>query len=134
MKPHKIAISAGSAATSRIEGPKDQAPRSCLISLNSCYWPAPLGRQPFQSTEMTHLRRSAPGPNGDGMAWLRTKQMPDFRTRFESLFADFSDDPGLALRVTHGNHANHVGVIPFFRSGLVETIPWRMARTQHELV
>jgi hypothetical protein len=37
--------------------------------------------------------------------WLRTKQMPiaewpEFRSRFESLFADFNDDPGLALQVS----------------------------------
>ena len=61
------------------------------------------------------------------MSWLRRKQMPvaewpHFRARFESLFADFRDDPGLALQVTDGPGADHVTVaIPFFRSGLVET-------------
>lgn len=61
------------------------------------------------------------------MPWLRTKQMPlaewpSFRARFESLFENFRDDPGLALQVADGPDAETVIVtIPFFRSGLVET-------------
>lgn len=67
------------------------------------------------------------------MTWLRTKQMPaaewpEFRARFESLFADFKDDPGLALQVTDGPDGTVIVSIPFFRSGLVETFSpggWR---------
>lgn len=61
------------------------------------------------------------------MAWFRSKRMPraewpDFRARFEALFADAADDPGLALRVADSPDADQIVVtIPFFRSGLVET-------------
>jgi|GEM_PF-2622956 len=49
-------------------------------------------------------------------------EWPEFRTRFESLFADFNDDPGLAMQVADGPDDETITVsIPFFRSGLIET-------------
>ena len=53
---------------------------------------------------------------------MPVSEWTQFRVRFESLFADFKDDPGLALRVSDGPGADQITVvIPFFRSGLVET-------------
>jgi hypothetical protein len=75
------------------------------------------------------------------LPWLRSKQMPvaewpEFRARFESLFADFSDDPGLALQVADGPDTETLIVsIPFFRSGLVETFSpggWQDRTTRSE--
>lgn len=62
------------------------------------------------------------------MAKFRMKQLwatewEEFRSRFETLFLRFGEDPRMALWVSDPQASEKVAVlIPFFRSGLVETL------------